>query len=108
MKAVILAAGTASRLRPLTEHRPKTLLTVGGVPILRRLLANLLAASVDDFIVVTGYLEQQISEAVRTWYPRLRCTFITNPDYATKNPSSLLLARGAIHVSPKGPSLSSR
>ena len=42
MKAVILAAGCATRLRPYSDDTPKTLLPVGGVPILRRTITSLL------------------------------------------------------------------
>ena len=91
MKAAILLAGTSTRLRPYTDTTPKTLLEVGGTPILRRLLANLLRAGVKQFVMCTGYLEHMIHDAVRSWYPDLDVTFVTNADYATKNNASSLL-----------------
>ncbi|HUS28987.1 MAG TPA: phosphocholine cytidylyltransferase family protein [Kofleriaceae bacterium] len=85
MKAVILAAGCATRLRPHSDDRPKTLLTVGGVPILRRTITSLLRCGFDQFVIGTGYLEHMVREAVVSWFPTLDVTFVTNPDYRTTN-----------------------
>lgn len=54
MKCVILAAGYATRLYPLTQNFPKPLLPVGGKPILDWLLSDL-SSSVEEFIVVTNH-----------------------------------------------------
>lgn len=54
MKAIILAAGYATRLYPLTENFPKPLLKVGGKPILDWLV-NDLSDVIDEFIVVTNH-----------------------------------------------------
>ena len=54
MKAIILAAGYATRLYPLTQNFPKPLLPVGGKPILDWLLSDL-SSSVEEFIVVTNH-----------------------------------------------------
>ena len=54
MKAIILAAGYATRLYPLTEDFPKPLLPVGGKPILDWLIDDLKDA-IDEFIVVSNH-----------------------------------------------------
>ena len=54
MKAIILAAGYATRLYPLTQNFPKPLLPVGGKPILDWLIEDL-RAEVDEFVVVTNH-----------------------------------------------------
>lgn len=54
MKCIILAAGYATRLYPLTENFPKPLLEVGGKPILDWLIEDI-GDSVDEFIVVTNH-----------------------------------------------------
>lgn len=54
MKAIVLAAGYATRLYPLTLDRPKALLEVGGKPMLDRVLERLQAMGVDETIVVTN------------------------------------------------------
>ncbi|HWO25835.1 MAG TPA: phosphocholine cytidylyltransferase family protein [Kofleriaceae bacterium] len=94
MKAVILAAGCASRLRPHSDDTPKTLMPVGGVPILRRTITSLMRAGFDQFVIGTGYLEHMVRDAVASWFPRLDVTFVTNPDFrTTNNAASLLYAR---------------
>src|SRR5688572_16279775 len=94
MKAVVLAAGCATRLRPHTDDKPKTLLHVGGVPILRRTITNLLRCGFDQFVVGTGYLEGMVRDSVASWFPGLDVEFVSNPDYRTTNNAySLLLMR---------------
>ncbi len=60
MKAIILAAGEGTRLRPHTRSRPKCLVELGGKPLLSYQLAALRGAGVNDITVVTGYLREQI------------------------------------------------
>jgi choline kinase len=94
MKGVILAAGIASRLRPLTDSTPKCLLPLGGGTLLGRTLDNLAAAGIRDVVIVTGYLEEQICGYVAAHHAGLRTTFIRNDVYAsTNNIYSLWLAR---------------
>jgi choline kinase len=85
MKSVILAAGISSRLRPLTNNTPKCLLKIGGKTILERTLDNLLAHNLDDIIIVTGYLEEQIKNSVAKNYSQLNVTFIFNDKFASTN-----------------------
>src|SRR3954451_25045669 len=95
MKAVILAAGCATRLRPYSDDTPKTLLPVGGVPILRRTITNLLRVGFDQFVIGTGYLAHQVRDAVGSWFSGLDVTFVSNPEYRwTSKSYSWLLTRG--------------
>lgn len=59
MKAIILAAGMGTRLRPLTEHKPKGLVEVHGTPIVERQLQYLHEKGIEDITVVTGYLQEK-------------------------------------------------
>ncbi|MEG0794979.1 MAG: phosphocholine cytidylyltransferase family protein [Odoribacter sp.] len=94
MKAVILAAGIASRLRPLTDHQPKCLLEIGGKCLLERAISGLLANGIHEIIIVTGYLQEQIVSFVNTRFPHLHPEFIFNEKYAsTNNIYSLWLAK---------------
>ncbi|HEX6030901.1 MAG TPA: sugar phosphate nucleotidyltransferase [Tepidiformaceae bacterium] len=54
-KAVLLAAGRGTRLGALTANFPKPLLTVGGRPIIAHILDGLVAAGIEDVVVVTGH-----------------------------------------------------
>jgi NDP-sugar pyrophosphorylase family protein len=63
---MILAAGLGTRLRPLTDHTPKALLDVGGVPIIERVARRLIDAGADRLIINTAHLAEQIEEYVRS------------------------------------------
>ncbi|MEP7323004.1 MAG: phosphocholine cytidylyltransferase family protein [Saprospiraceae bacterium] len=94
MKAVILAAGIASRLRPLTDHTPKCLLKVGEKNILSYTMDHLLANDINEIIIVTGYLQEQIRDFIADAYFAVDVKFIYNELYAsTNNIYSLWLAK---------------
>lgn len=77
MKALILAAGQGTRLRPLTDDRPKCLVELMGKSLLERQAAVLRRAGVEDITVVAGYRADQI--AARGFTTRV------NPRYASTN-----------------------
>ncbi len=60
MKAVILVAGKAERLRPLTSTKPKQLIPIGGRPQLEWLLKCVVEAGISDILLVTNYREEMI------------------------------------------------
>ena len=60
MKAVILAAGEGSRMRPLTYTRPKVMLPIANKPILEHLLIEASQAGISDFILIVGYCDEQV------------------------------------------------
>jgi len=94
VKAVLLAAGAATRLRPLTDDTPKCLLLVAGVPILRREVDHLFSIGVTELVVVTGFQHEKIRNALADWLPATPVRFLHNHVWATTNNSySLLLAR---------------
>jgi glucose-1-phosphate thymidylyltransferase len=64
MKAVILAAGYATRLYPLTESVPKQLLPIAGVPIVDRILAKVRETSADEIHLVTN---ARFAAEFRSW-----------------------------------------
>ena len=59
---VILAAGEGSRMRPLTESRPKVMLPLAGQPLLEKLLVECQKAGIQEFIFVVGYREDKIHD----------------------------------------------
>lgn len=65
MKAMILAAGLGTRLRPLTDTRPKALVEVGGRTLLEIALARLHSFGVRDVIVNTHHFSAQIADYLR-------------------------------------------
>jgi len=66
MKAIILAAGRGARMRPLTDATPKPLLTVAGKPLIVYHLLALAAAGIQDVVINTWYLGNQIIEFIGT------------------------------------------
>lgn len=97
MKAVILAAGMASRLRPLTDNCPKCLLKVGTRSLLQRTVDSIREAGINDLTVVTGYRGEMINSFLEEHYHDMRLTFIENTDFqTTNNIYSLWLARPSV------------
>lgn len=96
--ALLLAAGTGSRLYPLTRDMPKCLTMVNGVPILERLVACLNRQGFKRLIVVTGHLENRIREFLDNRAGNLTVDYIFSPLYAvTNNIYSLWMAREVIN-----------
>ncbi|MBP6924064.1 MAG: phosphocholine cytidylyltransferase family protein [Candidatus Pacebacteria bacterium] len=94
MKAIILAAGEAKRLRPITEHIPKCMLFVGEKRIIDYQLSNLREAGITEIVFVLGFKAEIIRDHVNENYSNFKFTFLTNPDYSTTNPAySLWLAK---------------
>ena len=60
MDAIVLAAGKGSRLRPLTEDKPKGMVEVSDQPILTHCFDQLVELGVDELIIVVGYLKERI------------------------------------------------
>jgi len=94
MKAVILAAGAARRLAPLTNTIHKSLLKIGDRCILEHQLDALERYGVGEALLVVGYLKEQIMQTFGTAYKNMTLNYLENPQYATTNTVySLWLAR---------------
>lgn len=59
MRAIILAAGMGTRLRPLTDKLPKGLVPVNGMPMVEKQVIFLKEAGIDEIIIVTGYINEK-------------------------------------------------
>lgn len=82
MNAIILAAGLGTRLRPLTDDRPKCMVEVGGTPMVERQIQFLHEAGIDDVTLVSGYMAESL-EYLRGKYgvrivPNLRYDMVNN------------------------------
>lgn len=92
MKALILAAGIGSRLAPITDNIPKSLVTVNGKPILFKQIDNLLENGITDITIVAGYKAEILINKVRKYYKGIK--IINSADYAsTNNMYSAYIAR---------------
>jgi len=95
--ALLLAAGTGSRLRPLTLDAPKCLTEVSGEHILGRLLDTLRVQGIKRLVVVTGYLDRCVREYLEENAADMQLEYVFNPVYkTTNNIYSLWLAKKAI------------
>lgn len=100
MKAVILAAGVGSRIKPLTDNCPKSLLEVGGNTILEMMISNIQDCGINEVVFVLGYLQEQIKDYVGSKFPDLNAQFVTNERYAETNTGfSLMLTKNFIRES---------
>ena len=90
-RAVIMAAGFGSRLVPITLNTPKPLVRVHGKRIIETVLDAIVAAGIEEIVIIRGYLGEQFDQLTYR-YPNL--TFIDNPLYnEANNISSMLFAR---------------
>jgi L-glutamine-phosphate cytidylyltransferase len=94
MKAIILSAGQGSRLGHLTDSRPKCLIDFNGRSLLDRQLDTLAANGVEEAVVVTGFHDELVNEAIaaRSGGPKVRTIY--NPFYkVADNLGSLFIAK---------------
>ena len=77
MKAIILAAGKATRLSPLTKETPQCLLKIGKKTILERQIESLNSAGIKEIVIVTGYLSDEVEKFCKG--KNVKCLF--NPFY---------------------------
>jgi L-glutamine-phosphate cytidylyltransferase len=98
MKALILAAGVGSRLRPHTNRVPKTLVPVNGKPIMGHILDALRAVRLDEIVIVTGYLSEKIVDFTRS--RKGNFCFVKNEHFKNSgNGYSLLKAKEQLDAS---------
>ena len=81
MKAIILAAGLGTRLRPMTENTPKALVKVNQKPLVEYQIEFLKERGIDDIIIVVGYLKEQFDYLKEKYGVRL----VFNEKYADYN-----------------------
>lgn len=81
-RAVFIAAGFGSRLVPITLNTPKPLVRVHGTRIIDTLLDAVIAAGIDEIVIVRGYLAEQFDQLLYK-YPKIK--FLENPLYNEAN-----------------------
>ncbi len=83
MKALILAAGTGSRLAPITDTIPKPLVQVNGKPILFKQIENLYENGITDITIMAGYKAEILKKEVSDKWPEINV--LISEDYAITN-----------------------
>lgn len=84
-KAVILAAGFGSRLRPITEEMPKCLTEINGKPILWHTLQSLNKCGINEVTIVIGYQGQTVIDRFGCQFEGIRIAYLWNDRYAQTN-----------------------
>lgn len=93
--AVILVAGVGERLRPITDDRPKTLVSIGAETLLARSVRLLIGHGVREIVLATGYREDAVRRAMASC--PIPVHYCLNDAYATtQNAMSLLECEGAV------------
>jgi len=84
-KVIILAAGIGSRLAPITDIKPKSLVCVGGKSIIEYQIDGYLKAGLreEDIVIVAGYFSDKINEYINFKYPKVK--ILENSNYRTTN-----------------------
>ena len=93
MNAIVLVAGVARRLAPLTDSTHKALLRVGGRPVLARMLEALAAAGIRRTVLVVGHCADQVRALAGERVGRMSVHFVHNPEYTRGSVLSLYAAR---------------
>lgn len=83
MKAVLLAAGLGTRLRPITNEVPKCMVPVNGMPIIEKQILNLVENGIKDIYVVAGYKSEVLKLFLIEKYPFVHV--IENNEYDITN-----------------------
>lgn len=96
-RAVLLAAGTGTRLQPLTDGIPKCLLKVAGETIIERALRTLACQGIKEAVIVVGHCGEAVRSHLGSRFAGIGIEYADAPDYATTNNiRSLWDARGAL------------
>ena len=85
MKALILAAGLGSRLRPLTDQKPKALVQYNGRELIDYQISALASQQIEEIIVVVGYEASRIKNFIKANYPTLKIRIIENKEFSSSN-----------------------
>ena len=92
MKAVILAGGEGTRLRPITYKTPKPMVTVGGKPMLEWTIENLAEVGLKDIVIVVNYKK----EVIKNYFKKgadwgVKISYVASGDY--KGPAAVYVAK---------------
>jgi choline kinase len=85
VNAIVLAAGVARRLAPLTDNTHKALLRLGGRPLLARMLDALAGAGIRRTVLVVGHCADQVRALAGERVGRMAVQYVHNPEYTRRS-----------------------
>lgn len=85
-RAIILAAGMATRLHPLTKSKPKSLLEINGKAIIDHQIESLVQGGIKELVLVTGFQEQSIVDHLSQKNYPIKIIYVNNTDYSSTGP----------------------
>jgi dTDP-glucose pyrophosphorylase len=97
-KALILAAGKGTRLRPMTDSTPKPMLPIHRKPIIGYIIDGLILAGVREFFVIVGYLREQVEQYLKSRTTRKVKFHPIYQENVNGTGGATLLAKGVINV----------
>jgi choline kinase len=95
-KALIIAAGSGSRLESLHHNKPKCLLEISGETILTRIIKSLKECGITEVTIVTGYEAAQIERHLENYHYGIQTHTVFNPAWKDENGLSVLAGRGVL------------
>jgi histidinol-phosphate/aromatic aminotransferase/cobyric acid decarboxylase-like protein/CTP:phosphocholine cytidylyltransferase-like protein len=94
MQALILAAGMGARLGSLTKNNTKGMIEINNVPIIERLINQILKSGIEKIVIVVGYKRNGLIDFLYKRFPFVDFIFVVNEIFAkTNNIYSLFLAK---------------
>ena len=95
MKAIILAAGSGTRMYPYTHDKPKCLLDIGNISILEHQINNIRDCGINEVVIVVGFRFEKVEDFLRSYDGQgMRINTLYNPFYQSTNSLvSLWIAR---------------
>lgn len=91
---IILAAGQGKRLLPLTKALPKTMLKVGGIPIINHILNSINLNLINEILIAVGHKKKIVMNYLKNDFKGIPIKYVDNPQHTETNSLySLWLAR---------------
>ncbi len=98
MKALIIAAGDGSRLKPLTKDEPKPLIHLLGLSLIERVISTARGAGINEFVIVIGHLGDRIKASLGNGARHgVKIEYIENKEWERGNGVSVSKAKGVLN-----------
>ena len=98
MKALIIAAGNGTRLKPKTDDLPKPLVSVSGRPLIERVILEANKAGINEFVIVKGYLGDKLEGSLSHLEDQgIKISWVENDEWEKPNGLSVFKAKDLLN-----------